>query len=73
MGNDRKRGSVDVIKHYREIMHVVRNSQVMNRQWDDYRKDFDYAAGIKFEETCDVVITIMDRISKETDIWIGDL
>ncbi len=68
-----KRGSVEVIKHYRKIMHVVRNSQVMNKQWDDYRKDFDYAAGIKFEETCDAVIAIMDSISKETEIWIGEM
>lgn len=62
-----KRGSGELIKHYREIMQMVRSSPVMNRQWDDYRKDFDYAAGIKFEETCDVVTIIMDRVSKETD------
>ena len=36
-----KRGSVEVIKHYKEIMQVVRNSPVMNRQRGDYRKDFD--------------------------------
>ena len=59
-----KRGSVEVIKHYREIMQVVRNSPVMNRQWSDYRKDFDYAAGIGFEETCDAVISIMDKITE---------
>ena len=59
-----KRGSVEVIKHYREIMQVVRNSPVMNRQWGDYRKDFDYAAGIEFEETCDAVISIMDKITE---------
>ena len=60
-----KRGSVEVIKHYREIMQVVRNSPVMNRQWGDYRKDFDYAAGIEFKETCDAVISIMDKITEE--------
>ena len=43
-------------------MQIVRNSPVMNRQWVDYRKDFDYAAGIEFEEACDAVIIIMDRI-----------
>ena len=59
-----KRGSVEVIKHYREIMQVVRNSPVMNRQWGDYRKNFDYASGIEFEETCDAVISIMGRIEK---------
>ena len=57
-----KRGSVAVVKQFREIMQVVRISPVMKRQWDDYRKDFDYAAGIDFEETCDAVIAIMDKM-----------
>ena len=57
-----KRGSFEVIKHYSEIMQVVRNSPVMNRQWNNYRKDFDYASGIEFEETCDAVLSIMDKI-----------
>jgi predicted nucleotidyltransferase component of viral defense system len=59
-----KRGSIEVIKNYREIMQVVRTSPVMKRQWGDYRKDFDYAAGINFEETCDAVIAIMDTITE---------
>ena len=57
-----KLGSGEVVNHYREIMQAVRNSSVMNRRWNDYRKDFDYAAEINFEETCDAVIAIMDRI-----------
>ena len=57
-----KRGSFEVIKQYREIMQVVRNSPVMNRQWSNYRKDFDYAAEIEFEETCDAVIANMSKI-----------
>ena len=56
------RGSFEVIKQYREIMQRVRSNQVMNRQWGDYRKDFDYAARIEFEETCDAVIANMNRI-----------
>lgn len=61
-----KRGSGDVVKQYREIMQVVKNSSVMNRQWEDYRKDFDYAAEIDFGETCDAVIAIMDRITEKS-------
>ena len=45
-------------------MRVVKNSPVMKRQWDNYRKDFDYAAVIEFEETCDAVIAIMDAVLK---------
>ena len=58
-----KRGSSDVVKQYREIMNTVRNSAVMNRQWNDYQKDFTYASEISFGETCDAVIAILDIIT----------
>ena len=57
-----KRGSTELMKQYSKIMQVVKNSDVMKRQWDNYRKDFDYASGIEFEETCDVVVAVMDRL-----------
>lgn len=41
----------------------------VNRQWDEYRKDFDYAATIRFQESCDALILMMDRISRQTDLW----
>ena len=50
------------MRQYREIMQVVKNSDVMKRQWDNYRKDFDYASGIEFEETCDAVVAVMDGL-----------
>ena len=31
-------------------METIRNSEIMNRQWQNYQKDFDYAAGIEFRE-----------------------
>lgn len=55
-----KRGSVEVIKDYRKIMDTVRNSEVMQRQWENYRKDFEYAEGIAFEDVCDTVVGLMD-------------
>ena len=61
MATTEKRGSTELMKQYREIMRVVKNSDVMKRQWDNYRKDFEYAAGIAFEETCDAVVAIMDK------------
>ena len=35
----------------------------MNRQWSDYQKDFDYAAGIRFADTCNAVLALMGRIT----------
>ncbi len=57
-----KRGSTGLMGHYAEIMRQVKASDIMKRQWNDYRKDFEYAAGIEFEETCDAVVSMMDRL-----------
>ncbi len=58
----KKRGSAAVVKQYREIMEIVRKCEIMNRQWSNYRKDFDYAAGIEFPETCDMVVRLMENL-----------
>ena len=58
----RKRGSSTIIMHYTEIMQVVKSSDVMGRQWNDYRNDFDYAAGIEFADACDAVTAVMNRL-----------
>ena len=57
-----KRGSTVVVKNYRKIMNTVRNSEVMQRQWKNYQKDFEYATDIVFEETCDAVVQLMDLL-----------
>ena len=57
-----KRGSTEVVKRYREIMQAVKSSDVMIRQWNDYRKDFNYAAEIEFGQTCDAVVAVMDML-----------
>ena len=54
-----KRGSAEVVKRYREIMQAVKSSDIMIRQWNDYRKDFNYASEIEFGQTCDAVVAVM--------------
>ena len=61
----KKRGSSGIMMHYAEIMRAVKASDIMKQQWINYRKDFDYAAGIEFEETCDAVFSTMDRLKAE--------
>ncbi len=56
----KKRGSTEIIKNYRNIIDVVRSSDVMNKQWSTYRKDFEYAADISFDEVCDAVVRMLD-------------
>ncbi len=59
-----KRGSSEVIKDYRKIMDMVKGSEVMQRQWKNYQKDFEYAADIAFEDACDVVVELVDGMNK---------
>lgn len=59
-----KRGSSAVVKEYCSIMNTVKNSEVMQRQWKNYQKDFEYATHIAFEDTCGVVIELMDEIKE---------
>ncbi len=59
-----KRGSSEVVKDYRKIMEMVKNSEVMQRQWKNYQKDFEYAEDIAFEDACDVVVELMDGMSE---------
>lgn len=56
-----KRGSKAVIKDYRRIMDIIRSSEIMQKQWKNYQKDFEYAKNIMFNETCDVVVQLMDE------------
>ncbi len=56
----KKRGSSEVLKNYKNIIDVVRNSDVMIKQWRTYQKDFEYATDISFDEVCGVVVEMMD-------------
>ena len=57
-----KRGSIAVVEDYHKIMNTVRNSDVMKKQWENYKKDFDYAKDIGFEDACDAVVKLMDLL-----------
>ena len=58
-----KRGSSIVVKDYRRIVNAVKNSEVMQQQWNNYQKDFDYAIDILFEDVCDVVVKLMGDLT----------
>ena len=58
-----KRGSSIVVKDYRRIMNAIKNSEVMERQWNNYQKDFEYAIDILFEDVCDVVVKLMGDLT----------
>lgn len=59
----KRRGSWNVLQHFQDIINGVKDSSVMRRQWDNYQKDFDYAKGIDFNDVCDTVVMLMNKIN----------
>lgn len=59
------RGSKAVIANYATIIEVVKNSDIMQRQWKNYQKDFEYATDIEFSDTCDTILLIMSALKEE--------
>ena len=58
-----KRNSADIVKQYGKIIEMVRTSEVMHKHWIKYQKDFEYATDIKFLNTCDAIIQMMDSLN----------
>lgn len=58
-----RRGTATILRQYKDIMQSVLSSDVMNRRWDDYKRNFDYAAGIAFSDACDAVVSILEKAS----------
>lgn len=56
----KKRGSSEILKKYKNIIDIVRNSDVMIKQWRTYQRDFEYVTDISFDEVCDAVVRMMD-------------
>lgn len=58
-----KRGSSIVVKDYRRIMNTVENSDIMQRQWNNYQKNFDYTTDILFKDVCEAVVKLMGDLT----------
>jgi len=58
----KKRGSYSIIDNYKSIIENISHSSRMQSFWNNYQKEFDYANDISFDETCNIVIKIMDKL-----------
>lgn len=56
-----KRNTVQIVKNYKSIIAITRESSVMKQRWESYQKDFDYAKDISFEDVCDAVLLITNQ------------
>lgn len=59
------RNSTEIVKNYKEIISVVRSSDIMRKHWENYQKDFDYASDIKFDDTLNILEKIMDLVTEK--------
>ena len=56
-----KRGTMEVVKQYQMIMLNVRNSEMMQKHWLNYQKDFEYASDVAFTDICDTIMQLMGQ------------
>ena len=61
-GTTGKRGSQSILSDYSDIIKEIRNSDHLRSFWNKYQWEFDYAKEISFDDTCDSIQNIMDRI-----------
>lgn len=57
-----KRNSLHILENYKNIIETVLNDEIMNSRWENYQKNFEYAADITFKDTCNEIIKILDSI-----------
>jgi predicted nucleotidyltransferase component of viral defense system len=59
----KKRGSLSVLPQYESIVDSIKSSSGMRDFWARYQKEFDYAKDITFDDTCNMILQIMDNIA----------
>jgi hypothetical protein len=59
-----KRGSSKVLELYSDIIADIRASEQLRGFWKKYQHDYDYAKDISFDDTCDTIQDIMERIAE---------
>ena len=57
-----KRGSTKILTQYPEIMQEIRESDILRKQWSKYSMEYDYAKDISFDDTCNAIYSIMQKV-----------
>lgn len=53
-----------MITNYKYIMETVKNSKLIQEQWQAYQKNLEYAKDVDFMDACDMVMQVMDEITE---------
>jgi len=62
-----RRGSQAILDQFSGIVKNIRENQQMRGFWERYQKDFDYAKDITFDDTCNSVLLIMEKVSNRSN------
>ena len=62
-----KRNSEHILDDYPEILQMIRESAQLRGHWEKYRKEYEYAKEISFDDTCDSIEAIMRQIEINID------
>lgn len=58
LATSEKRGSLEELKEYREIIEEMRDSDFLRRIWVKYQEENTYSEGIGFEDTLNIILEI---------------
>ncbi len=58
----RHRNSEKYICRFEETLHLIRNSEKMRQQWDNYSKGSYYVGGISWDDVCNSVMNLYELI-----------
>ena len=57
-----KRGSSKILEDYPDIIAKIRTSEQLRNLWAKYQRTYEYAKGIAFDDTCDVIQQVMNSL-----------
>jgi predicted nucleotidyltransferase component of viral defense system len=58
----KRRGSLNFLKNYKEIMAQINNDKDMTGFWRGYQREFNYARETEFNEICEVITNLLDEL-----------
>ena len=62
MQTTKRRGSVEILNSYQDIIKDMRINTKLQNLWKNYQYVYDYAKEIDFNDICDAILYIMDNI-----------
>lgn len=58
-----QRNKPDALANAKSVIEIVKSDSAMNKLWESYRFEFNYANPIEFEMTCRVIAFLVEKIA----------